>query len=924
MTDGEGGNDPHLQGWRATLQDLGTSSRGLSEKEVRSRRDEYGPNELEKGKRTPKWVKFLKQFTDPLVIVLLIAAVITAVIDPTGIDWMVIAAIVLINATIGYIQEEKAEDAIKKLRKMSSPKAVVLRKGKKTEIEARDLVPGDIIHIESGMRVPADSRLIEAHSLKVNESALTGESMAAEKDVQELHGDVPLAERRNMVYMSTNVETGRGLAVVHKTGMRTEIGKIAGMIQEVQGVDTPLQRRLKKLGKTLGIMVMVICILMLGLEIWRNIDHLSFDTIMELFETAVSLAVAAIPEGLPAVVTIALALGLKTMASKNVIIRKLPVVETLGSATVVCTDKTGTLTTGTMTADVLYIDDERIDISGTGYEPKGEFTVNGSVLDGPGPGFKNIMLASVLCSDANIETENGKRKVMGDTTEGALIVMAEKAGYDLEEQRELDHREDEIPFDGKRKMMSTVHNINGDRIGYTKGAPEAVLGVSDRELSGGIERKISEDRKKEIIEFTERMARRGYRTLGFAFSPEGRMEERMVFLGVVGIKDKMRPEAKKAVATAKRAGIRPIMITGDHKLTAATIGKDLRLIRKDAEAINCRELDDMDDHEFRGTLKKVSVYARASPEHKVRIVKGLKNMGEIVAMTGDGVNDAPALKIAEIGIAMGITGTDVSKEASDMIITDDNFASIVSAVEEGRSIYDNIRKVIQFLLSSNMGEVLFMFVAIILGWPLPLIALQILWMNLVTDSFPALALVTEPKEPKIMKRMPRDPKESAITKDMIISIVISGMIITLGTLSVFWYDHIFMDRSIAHARTMALTTMIFFQMWTAVACRSTTHTMAEIGWFSNRKLILAIGGAIGLTLPLIYVPFVQSVFGTTGIGLMEWVEILVISVFGLIVVEIWEMLNRRFFHLGASTGIGSSRRTRVEKAPLSTDMVGPG
>ncbi|MEA3557995.1 MAG: HAD-IC family P-type ATPase [Candidatus Thermoplasmatota archaeon] len=900
MATGEGLKDPHLLTNTSVLEELDTKREGLSPQEVVSKRGRFGPNELEEGRKTPKWLKFLKQFTDVLVIVLLVAAVVTGIIDPTGIDWMVITAIVIINATIGYIQEEKAEDAIAKLKNMSSPKAVVIREGKKKEVDAQDLVPGDIIHIESGMRIPADSRLIEAHSMKVNEAALTGESMAVEKSSKKLTGEIPLAERTNMVYMTTAVETGRGIAVITGTGMATEIGKIAGMIQEVQGIDTPLQRRLRKLGSTLGILVLGICILMLGLEIWREFDHLSLEIAVELFETAVSLAVAAIPEGLPAVVTIALAIGLKTMASKNVIIRKLPVVETLGSATVICTDKTGTLTTGTMTADVLHIGHRKIDISGTGYDPGGEFTIRGKKED-LGEGFENVMMASILCSDASLEMEDGRRKVIGDTTEGAIIVMAEKAGYDPKKQRMKDPREDEIPFDAERKMMSTVHNIEGELVGYTKGAPESVLGICDRELNREGEIPLSSIRKKEIIALTEKMAMKGYRTLGFSWSPEGRMEDRMVFLGIVGIKDKMRPEAKKAVSTAKRAGIRPIMITGDHKLTAAAIGKEIGLIRRNSEAKSCRDLDDMDEEEFKLTLSNVSVYARASPEHKVRIVKGLKEMGEIVAMTGDGVNDAPALKIAEIGVAMGITGTDVSKEASDMIITDDNFSSIVSAVEEGRSIYDNIRKVIQFLLSSNMGEVMVMLIAIIVGWPLPLIALQILWMNLVTDSFPALALVTEPKEPGIMKRRPRDPKESAITKDMIVSIFVSAGIITIGTLAVFWYDHFFMDRSIEHARTMALTTMVFFQMWTAIACRSTTHTMAEIGWFSNRKLLFAIGGAVALMIPVIYIPFVQNVFGTCGIGVIEWVEILVISVFGLIAVETWEQVNRKYFHFGVGS-----------------------
>ncbi|MGA1866830.1 MAG: cation-translocating P-type ATPase [Thermoplasmatota archaeon] len=893
---------PHQKDADELLRSLGTDRTGLNERKVEGVRGLFGPNELKEGKKTPLWMKFLRQFTDPLVIVLLIAAAITAVIEPTGIDWIVIAAIVVINAAIGFIQEEKAEDAIAKLKKMSAPRAMVVRSGRRKEIPASELVPGDIILVEAGMRVPADARLLEVHSLKVNEASLTGESIAVEKTAQTLSGEVPLAERGNMVFMSTNVEAGRGSAVVTGTGMSTEIGKIAGMIEKVGHFDTPLQERLKKLGKVLGALVLIICIFILGLEIWREMDHLSFDTAVELFETAVSLAVAAIPEGLPAVVTIALAIGLRTMASRNVMVRKLPVVETLGSATVVCTDKTGTLTTGSMTADVLHINRKIIHISGSGYEPEGDFSVGGRAVnpDELGEGFHRIMLASVLCSEAVLETEGGRRKVLGDTTEGALIVMAEKAGFDPGKFRETAPRMDEIPFDAHRKMMSSIHKIGKNNVAFTKGAPESVMSICDRELTEEGPVELLGSRRSEILDLTTDLARRGYRTLGFAYGPEGKMEENMVFLGVAGIKDKMRKEAKDAVRTAKKAGIRVIMITGDHKLTAAAIGKELGLIKRNSQAINCRDLDDMGDEQFIDTIGKVSVFARASPEHKVRIVKGLKAMGEIVAMTGDGVNDAPALKMADIGVAMGITGTDVSKDASDMIITDDNFASIVAAVEEGRSIYDNIRKVIQFLLSCNMGEVSLVLFAIILGFPLPLIALQILWMNLVTDSFPALALVTEPKEPGIMKRKPRAPKEPAITRDMVVSILVSAGIITIGTLGVFWYNHVYLgDEDLSHVRTLALTTMVFFQMWTAISARSTTHTLAEIGWFSNRKLLLAIGLAIGLMLPLIYIPFVQDIFGTTRLDWIDWAQVFVVSTFGLVAVEIWELVNRKWFHYGA-------------------------
>ncbi|MDZ7700228.1 MAG: HAD-IC family P-type ATPase [Deltaproteobacteria bacterium] len=884
------------------LGTLSSTAEGLSEEEAARRKETFGPNALKEGKRVPRWKKFLRQFTDVLVVVLLLAAVVTAVLEPGEIDWMVIAAIVLINAVIGYLQEEKAEEAIAQLKRMQSPMAMVMRNGKRSEIPATDLVPGDIIHMESGGRVPADARLVSASSLKVNEAALTGESLPAEKTAEVLDQDVPLADRTNMVFMSTGVETGRGVAVVARTGMDTELGKIAHMIQQVERVETPLQKRLKKLGKGLGGLVLFICFLMFALELWREFNHLSIKVAVELFETAVSLAVAAIPEGLPAVVTISLAMGLKIMAKRHVIVRKLPVVETLGSATVICTDKTGTLTTGTMTADVLYTADAIWHISGTGYAPGGSFSIDGKPADpSADAATDHILRASALCADATLKEEAEQWSVLGDTTEGAIVVMAEKGGYPYKTFRSANPRKDEKPFDSKRKLMSTLHETDtGDEVAYTKGAPEAVLEICGREMTDQGEIPLSEERKSTILSLTEEMALKGYRTLGFSVSLQGQMEKDMVFLGVVGMKDKVRQEAAEAVQKAQAAGIRTIMITGDHRLTALAVGREVHLLEDESEAVNCRDLDGLSEAELNRVVQKASVFARAAPEHKVRIVSALKATGAVVGMTGDGVNDAPALKIADIGVAMGKTGTDVTKEASDMIITDDNFASIIAAVEEGRSIYDNIRKAIQFLLSCNMAEVCVMLVAIVAGWPLPFIALQILWMNLVTDAFPALALVTEPKEPDLMQRPPRNPKEGAITRDMIASILVSAGIITVGTLLVFWYNLSYLERSLAVSRTTALTTMVFFQMWTAIACRSTTHSMAKIGWFSNPRLLMAIGLSIALMMPVIYLPVAQETFQTASLGWVEWIEIALISVFGFLAVEIWEGLNRRYFHLGAA------------------------
>jgi Ca2+-transporting ATPase len=888
---------PFEQSAEEVLEDYHSTPEGLSDQEAASRLLRDGPNELASKKPEPRWKVFLRQFLDPLIIVLLVAALVTAVIEPGSFDWVVIGAIVLINAIIGYIQEEKAKHAMEKLRQMASPKASVFRGGVRKEIDSKHIVVGDAIHLEAGMKVPADMRLFEEANLIVNESPLTGESLPVEKDIAKLHPGTPLAERANMCYMGTVIESGRAIGVVTEAGMRTELGKIAGMIDDAPSEDTPLQDKLKKLGKRLGILVMASCALIFGLEIVRALPDISTESLIEMFKAAVSLAVAAIPEGLPTVVTISLALGIRSMAKRNAIVRKLPVVETLGSATVICTDKTGTLTQGIMSVDWIYSGAKIYRVEGKGYEPTGRFLDNNERIDPPlgNKSFRRMAECSALCADATLTSENGEWKVAGDTTEGALLVMARRAGFDEGAMRKQHPRRDEIAFDPKRKLMSTANLIDGRLIGYTKGAPERVLSVCSREMIEDHILPLDEGRKRSIIATAESLARQGYRSLGLAFSPEGKMEQGMVFVGIAGIRDQIRAEAKDAVAKAKGAGIRVIMITGDHHLTAASIGKELGIIRSEEESINCLEMDSMEEARFKDVLRTISVFARASPEHKVRIVKGLREQGEIVAMTGDGVNDAPALKTASIGISMGITGTDVAKEASDMILADDNFATIVAAVEEGRTIYANIRKAIQFLLSCNMGEVLVMLIAIAIGWPLPLLALQILWMNLVTDSLPALALVTEPKEPDIMKRPPRDPSEGALTKDMIISIAISASIITIGSLILFrMAEH----RGLDVARTVTLVSMVMFQMWTALASRSTTHTMSEIGWFTNKKLLLAILLGIALVIPVIYVPFLQEIFGTASLNLADWAEILVVSSLGLIVVEIWEFVNRRWLKMG--------------------------
>ncbi len=879
------------------MKALGSRAEGLDDREAGERLLRYGPNVLASKKSESRLKVFLRQFLDPLVIVLMVAALVTAIIEPGSFEWAVIGAIVVLNAVIGYVQEEKAKEAMMKLKQMASPRASVIRNGVRKEIDSKAIVVGDVVHLESGMRVPADLRLIEEANLVINESALTGESLTVEKDINGLSPGTPLAERTNMCFLGTIVESGRGTGTVTSTGMGTQLGKIAGMLGATPSEDTPLQDKLKGLGKRIGLLVLAACVLILGLEIARALPDLSSGHLIEMFKAAVSLAVAAIPEGLPTVVTISLALGIRSMAKRNAIVRKLPIVETLGSATVICTDKTGTLTQGIMSVDWVYAGGTVLRIEGRGYSPEGCFlSEDGKILNPQeSAAFRRMLECSVLCSDASLMNEGGEWKIAGDTTEGALLVMARRAGMDIEAFRRAHPRKDEIAFDPKRKMMSTLNDLDGTFISYSKGAPERILQVCTMDIIDGKEVPLTDDRRKEIMARNESLAREGYRTLALAYSGAGRMEKEMVLLGLTGIRDQVRPEALSSVVTAKKAGIRVIMITGDHHLTAASIGKMLGIIENEDQSINCLELDSMDDNALMSVLKRVSVYARASPEHKVRIVKGLREMGEIVAMTGDGVNDAPALKNANIGVSMGITGTDVAKEASDIVLADDNFATIVATVEEGRTIYANIRKAIQFLLSCNMGEVLVMLIAIAIGWPLPLVALQILWINLVTDSLPALALVTEPKEPDTMNRPPRDPKEKAITKDMMVSIAISSVIITIGSLVMF---RLALPRGIDIARTVAMVSMVLFQMWTAIASRSTTHSMTKIGWFSNMNLFWAIIIGVALVIPVVYVPFLQNIFGTASLGVTDWLEILLASSLGLIVIEVWELVNRKWLHVG--------------------------
>jgi Ca2+-transporting ATPase len=766
------------------VAELGSDpQRGLSGQDASARLRQYGPNELETEKPVPAWRRFLAQFQDVLIILLLVATAISLGLwvyeRDTALPYegLAIFAIVLLNGILGHVQETRAERAVAALRAMSANEATVLRDGDRQSVPAAELVPGDVVLIEEGDTIPADARLIESTALQTMEASLTGESLPVSKDVSPVGEEVDLGDRRNMVFSGTTATYGRGKAVVTATGMHTELGNIAGLLSRTEEQTTPLQKELDRVGKLLGGIVLVIAAAVVATILLVE-GIRDFAVFLDVLIFGVALAVAAVPEGLPAIVTTTLALGVRRMAGRNSIVRKLPAVETLGSATVIASDKTGTLTKNEMTVRTVVTASGRVDITGTGYAPEGELRHEGKPLQEPAlrTEVERTLIAADRANNAVLQEYGGRWSVQGDPTEGALIVAARKAGLSADALGSRFERVGEVPFSSERKLMSTVHE-DADKperlIVFTKGAPDVLVTRCSHELVGGEARTLTDGRRQEIRAASERLASEALRTLGVAFRSlrpdalerevDDRVEHELVFLGVVGMIDPPREEAKEAVGRAKGAGIRPVMITGDHPQTAAAIARELD-ITEDERAITGAELEKLDDEALERTVRECSVYARVNPEHKLRIVDALQKNGDIVAMTGDGVNDAPALKTADIGVAMGITGTDVSKEAADMVLTDDNFASIVAAVEEGRSIFANIQKFLRFLLSSNIGEVLTVFLGVVLAGVigltaggegalvLPLLATQILWINLITDGAPALALGLDPADPEVMNR----------------------------------------------------------------------------------------------------------------------------------------------------------------------------
>ncbi len=891
-----------------TFNKLASSKDGLNETEVSGRLEKYGPNELTEAKKRSPLRLFLQQFTDFLVIILLIAAGISAFIGWQSTegheelyDAAVIMVIVMFNAVFGFVQEYKAEKAMAALKAMTAPQATIIRNGKSQVIPTRDLVPGDIVILSAGTKVPADCRLIEAINLQVNEASLTGESVPTSKHISTLSGNVIINDRKNMVFTSTIVERGRGMGIVIETGMSTELGKIAGMVQAEETEETPLQKRLGKLGKNIGAAILGICAVVFFVSYIKDPTH-----VVEEFLTAVSLAVAAVPEGLPAVVTISLALSMRKMVKKNALVRRLPSVETLGAVTVICSDKTGTLTEGKMNVREVFIDSNTFEIKGDGYKPEGTLTHDSQHISLEDHSQLDLMLrAGVLCNDSSIIKEDDLWVIHGDSTEGALIVAGKRAGLDKEQLEELEPRVGEVDFTSERKCMTTFHNRDNDIIAYMKGAPEYVFDKCDQILKDGQPVPFTKEEYDRIVDQNHEMASRGLRVLAIAYKdiPEGEpeanesMEHSFVLLGMIGMMDAPRSDAVQAVAKCKEAGIKVVMITGDHQLTAQAVATELGIFTEGGKSLRGLDLEAMSDADLENIVDDVNVYARVSPEHKVRIVKALKAKGHIVSMTGDGVNDAPALKAADIGVAMGITGTDVAKESSEMVLTDDNFATIVEAIGEGRTIYDNVRKFVKYMLSTNSGEVLVIFLASLIGMPLPLIAIQILWINLITDGFPALSLGVEPAEEGIMKRPPRDPKESIFAGGITYHIVWVGSLMTIGTLGIFQWAHgvttgtpEYVDN---HARTMAFITIAFFQLWHVMAMHVEEKSVISKRFFVNPWLIGAVAFSAALQLSVVYLPPLAEVFRTTALNGFELGLCVLVSSSVFFAVELEKVIRRK-------------------------------
>jgi Ca2+-transporting ATPase len=883
---------------------VGTSATsGLSAQEAERRLAEIGPNELTAGSRVSPWKLLLEQFRNILILILLFAVALSIVLGHAT-EAIVIGAIVVLAAVLGFVQEYRAERAIEALTRMAAPTATVVRDGREQQVPARDLVPGDVLVLHAGDKAPADSRLIEAVNLQVEESALTGESLPVAKQTKALDSAESVGDRTNMVYTGTTVTYGRGRGLVVATGMATEFGGIASMLETIERAKTPLQESLDRVAVILARAAVIVVLVVVGLGLVRGEPFLE----MLLFGTA--LAVAVVPEALPAVVTISLTLAAQRMVRRNALVRRLPAIETLGSVSVICSDKTGTLTKDEMTVRRLVVAGEPIDVSGAGYEPRGEFSSDGTTVE-PSPNVLETLQAAVLASDAQLQRAgtDDEWEIRGDPTEAALVVAGAKAGLLRAELESRFPRVDEIPFTSESKRMTTLHSTPEGTIAFAKGAPEVMLDSCTRQLTSSGEAPLDAGERDAILATARMMAAEALRVLAVARRSDaalGNAERELTLLGLIGMIDPPRPEAKGAVETCRRAGITPLMITGDHPLTAEAIARELGILT-DGRAVTGAELETMDDDELDRQVGAIQVYARVSPVHKLRVVSSLQRNGESVAMTGDGVNDAPALKKADIGVAMGVTGTDVAKEAAAMTLTDDNFASIVAAVEAGRGVFANIKKYLMYLLAANLGEVALLLGASLLGKPLPLSAVQILYVNLATDGLPALALSVDPPERDLMRRTPRSRREGIFTKPVVTLLAVGGAWSALVTLTLFTWA-LSTDKPLAEAMTMTFATLILIEFFKAFSFRSDRRSVLDRP-FANRWLNLAIVWEVLLLVLVVNVPFLQDAFGTVGLSADVWLLVVgaAFTVVPALEVAKWILRRRHGLSRGAAARRAPSR-----------------
>jgi Ca2+-transporting ATPase len=901
----------HLMEPRDVVQRLLTSEEGLTSAEVKRRQETYGLNELTEEKKISRPTIFLSQFKNALILILLVATAISAAIGNV-VDATVIFAAVLLVVTMGFFFEYRSEKAIKALKEMAAPTAHVLRAGTEVKIPSKEIVPGDLLLLRAGDRIAADARLFEEMNLTIDESPLTGESIAVNKDASVLKEDVIFAEMRNMVYSGTTVLHGRGKGVVTATGMRTEFGKIATMLAGAKEEETPLKRRINEIGRKLSAAYVVIAIAIVAVGILKEP---TMEQLLLMLIWSISLAVAIVPETLPLIITGTLALGVQRMARKRAIIRKLPAVETLGCITAICSDKTGTLTKNEMTVRRVYAGGRIIEVTGAGYAPTGDFIdleEGEKIALGKDESLQMAFQIATLCNDSRLRMVDGGYKISGTPTEGALVVVAQKAGLHKDELEKRYKRIGEIPFERERKRMTTVHQdfVEGKEVAYVKGAPEVVLNLStsihrDNKEKAVIEGITEEDRRT-VLEVNDMMAAKALRVIAVAYRelPEdetveyttGDVEKGLVFVGLFGMSDPPREEVKEAIEQCKTAGIKPIMITGDHKLTALAIADELGIISKplnDEKVLTGADLEKMSEEEFANIVDDVVVYSRVSPAHKLRIVESLKRRGHVVAMTGDGINDAPALKRSDVGIAMN-SGTDVAKEASDMVLTDDNFATIVAAIHEGRAIYDNVKKYLTYILSYGVAEVCLLAGAFFYGLPFPLIATQILWTNIVIEDFPVIGLGIDPPDPDIMERKPRDPDERVFTKRILHFLILMSVVIFIGCLGIFLkylsgYNG--EEEILKKAQTMVFATLIFYEMINAFNCRSERHSVLRVGIGSNKWLILGVIGSLLLMVFAIQIPVVGQFFHTTPLTILDWSIALATSFTIFFAVEVWKALN---------------------------------